>query len=409
MMNSTTMYTSSASHQKRPNWALTISRFLVGCLFIFSGLIKANDPKGFGYKLEEYFKVFNLSMLDEYSTWIAIVICAFEIILGALLLLGLARNKVSWGLLLLTIFFTFLTFYSAFFEVVSSCGCFGDAIPLTPWQSFLKDLVLLGLILIIVRFRHQIKPLIKSRFSNNLLTILIIIVSFGAGIYTMNFLPIIDFLPYREGNNLPQQMEIPEDAEPDVYEHIYTLKNKSTGESKTVSDEVYMNEKIWEDENWEIIGDPKSTLIKKGFEPAIADLIISDAEGNDVTQEILTNPYFNFVVVSTDVTKLSSVDLLALDRINTTIREVSEDYPIRAVLLTASSSQNVNFINDQLNLVLESFNADLVPLKSMVRSNPGVMLMQNGTVIKKWSKHTFPSKEHLESQFLNKQFTPTAN
>ncbi|MFD2597446.1 BT_3928 family protein [Sphingobacterium corticis] len=402
-------YTPTETKKTGANILLWISRLLVGFLFVFSGLIKANDPKGFGYKLEEYFKVFHLSALDDYSTWIAVFICAFEIILGTLLLLGLARNKVSWGLLILTVFFTFLTFYSAFFEVVSSCGCFGDAIPLTPWQSFIKDLVLLVLILIIVRYRREIQPLIKSRFSNNLLAFLVIILSFGAGIYTMNFLPIVDFLPYKEGNNLLEQMAIPEDAEPDQYEHIYTLKNKSTGESKTVNDKVYMDEKIWEDENWEIVGDPKSTLIKKGFEPAIADLIISDMEGQDVTQELLSNPYFNFIVVSTDVTRLSSVDLLALDRINTTIREVSEDYPIRAVLLTASSPQNVTFVNDQLNLVLESFNADLVPLKSMVRSNPGVLLMQNGTVIKKWSKHTFPSKEELEKQYINKQFASEKN
>lgn len=396
-----TLYTSLPPVQRRPNILLWIARLIVGFLFIFSGLIKANDPKGFGYKLEEYFKVFNLSALDDYSVWIAVFICAFEIILGALLLLGLARNKVSWGLLILTIFFTFLTFYSAFFEVVSSCGCFGDAIPLTPWESFIKDLVLLALIGIIVFYRRDIRPLIKSRFSNNLLGVLIVIASFGVGVYTMNFLPIIDFLPYHEGANLPQQMVIPENAEPDVYEHIYTLKHKTTGETKTVNDKVYMEEKIWEDEEWEMVGDPKSTLLKKGFEPAIADLIISDMEGNDVTQEILTNPYYNFIVVSTDVTRLSSVDLLALDRINSTIREISEDYPIRAVLLTASSAQNMLFLNDQLNLILETFNADLVPLKSMVRSNPGVLLLQNGTVIKKWSKHTFPSKEELEAKYIN--------
>ncbi|MCL8001026.1 DoxX family membrane protein, partial [Brucella sp. 21LCYQ03] len=105
-MNTAALYTTAKPLKKRPNILLILSRILVGCLFIFSGLIKANDPKGFGYKLEEYFKVFNLSMLDEYSTWIAVCICAFEIILGALLLLGLARNKVSWGLLVLTIFFT---------------------------------------------------------------------------------------------------------------------------------------------------------------------------------------------------------------------------------------------------------------------------------------------------------------
>src|SRR5690606_21108767 len=130
----------------RTNYLLGIARTFTGILFIFSGLIKANDPTGFGYKLEEYFHVFGTHFLNDYAVSLAVVICGLEILLGALLLLGFWGRKVAWGLLLLILFFTFLTFYSAFFEVVPSCGCFGDAIPLTPWQSFGKDLVLLALI-----------------------------------------------------------------------------------------------------------------------------------------------------------------------------------------------------------------------------------------------------------------------
>lgn len=398
-MTTTSTYTTTVKKEK-PNILLWISRIFVGLLFIFSGLIKANDPKGFGYKLQEYFKVFHMSYLDDYSTWIAIVICALEIILGALLLLGIARNKVAWGLLLLIVFFTFLTFYSAFFEVVTSCGCFGDAIPLTPWQSFIKDLVLLAFIIVIFKYRHQIKPLIGSIFTNNLLAFLIIIFSFGIGVYTVNFLPFKDFLPYRVGNNIPEQMRIPEGAQASVYEHVYELKNTKTGETKKMSDKEYMNQKVWEDESWEIVGEPQSRLVKKGAEPAIADLLITDLNGSDVTEEIITNPYYNFIIVSTNVTKMSSVDLVALDRINNTIREIAEDYPVRAVMLTASNHEDVQYISDQLDLVLETFNADLVPLKSMVRSNPGVLLLQDGTVLAKWSKHTFPKKEELEEKFL---------
>lgn len=398
-MTTTYPYTTSTKSPK-PNILLWVSRIFVGLLFIFSGLVKANDPKGFGYKLQEYFKVFNLSPLDDYSTWIAVVVCALEIILGALLLLGIARRKVAWGLLLLIIFFTFLTFYSAFFEVVTSCGCFGDAIPLTPWQSFIKDLILLAFIIIIFKYRRQIKPLIGSIFTNNLLAFLIIIFSFGVGVYTVNFLPFVDFLPYKVGNNIPEQMRIPEDAQASVYEHTYELKNANTGETKKMTDKEYMEQKVWEDESWKVIGDPQSRLVKKGDEPAIADLLITDLNGNDVTEEIITNPYYNFVIVSTNVTKMSSVDLVALDRINNTIREIAEDYPIRAVMLTASNQEDVQYISDQLDLVLETFNVDLVPLKSMVRSNPGVLLLQDGTILAKWSKHTFPKKEKLEEKFL---------
>lgn len=397
-------YTGSFNTQKKekPVLWLWIPRLIVGILFIFSGLIKANDPLGFGYKLQEYFHVFGLNFLNDYAHWIAIALCALEIILGALLILGIAGRKVAWGLLLLIIFFTFLTFYSAFFEVVKSCGCFGDAIPLTPWESFIKDIVLLALIIPIFIYRDRIKPFISSLFTRNLLTLFIIIASFGIGIYTLYFLPFVDFLPYKEGNNLVELRKIPEGAEPDVYEHIYQLKNKTTGEIKKVTDKEYLGEKLWEDENLEVIGDPESKLIKKGFELPIPDLIITDIEGTDRTDEVISNPYFNFIVVSRDLTKLSPFDFKALDRINNTIRELSEDYNIRAILATASSTEDVNYLNDQMDLVLETFYVDAVPLKSMVRSNPGVMLMLNGVVVKKWSQHNFPTKEELIKNYFDK-------
>lgn len=401
--NNASYYTALPDKKQKPDITLWIARVFVGLLFIFSGLIKANDPMGFGYKLQEYFHVFHLNLLNDFSTCIAVLICALEIILGALLLLGIAGRKVAWGLLLLIIFFTFLTFYSAFFEVVTSCGCFGDAIPLTPWQSFIKDLILLAFIIVIFIKRHKITPLVKSTFTSNLLTFLVIVSSFAIGIYTVSYLPFIDFLPYKEGNNLPQLMEAPEGAPLDEYETIYHLKNKATGEEKKITDKEYMSQKIyWEDENWEILGEPQTKLIKKGYQVPISDLIISDAEGTEVTKEIISNPYYNFVVVSTDVTKLNPLDYLALDKINQTIREISAEENIRAVLLTSSSSDDTNYLNNQLDLVLEIFYADAVPLKSMVRSNPGVLLLQNGTVIKKWSKHAFPSKDELIKTYLNK-------
>lgn len=397
-------YTNSfpQKQSKKPILWLWIPRLIVGLLFIFSGLIKANDPMGFGYKLQEYFHVFGMGFLNDFSDWIAIIICALEIILGALLILGIAGKKVAWGLLILIIFFTFLTFYSAFFEAVKSCGCFGDAIPLTPWESFIKDLVLLALIIPLFIYRDRITPIIKSLFTRNLLTLFIIIASFGIGIYTLYFLPFVDFLPYKEGNNIPELRKIPEGAEPDVYEHVYQLKNKTTGEVRKVTDKEYLGDKLWEDDNLEVIGEPESKLIKKGFQLAIPDLIISDMEGTDRTDEITSNPYYNFIVVSTDLTKLSPLDFKALDKINTTIRELSEDYNIRAILATASSSDDVNYLNDQMDLVLETFYVDAVPLKSMVRSSPGVLLMLNGTVVKKWSKYNFPSKEVLIKNYFDK-------
>jgi len=370
-------------------------------LFIFSGFIKANDPTGFGYKLEEYFQVFGTHFLNDYAITLAVVICGLEILLGALLLLGFWGRTVAWGLLLLILFFTFLTFYSAFFEVVTSCGCFGDAIPLTPWQSFGKDLILLLLILIIFFNRGQIRPLISGGFAQSIITAMVVVISLGIGIYTLNFLPFIDFLPYKKGNNLPKLMTLPAGEAGDQYEIIYTLKNKASNEEKKVSDKVYLAEELWKDENWEIIGDPESKLVKKGYQIAIPDLLISDANGDDITQELIENPYYNLVIVAWDLEK---TNLEALREINSLVMNAAEAYNIRSILLTASSTQEAEQISDEQNLLAEIFYADAVPLKSMVRANPGVLLMQNGTVIDKWHYNTLPGFDTLDKLYFNKAY-----
>jgi len=384
--------------KQKTNYLLGFARLFTGLLFIFSGFIKANDPTGFGYKLEEYFHVFHTDFLNDYATTIAIVVCALEIILGIWLLLGFYKKLVAWGLLLLIIFFTFLTFYSAFFEVVTSCGCFGDAIPLTPWQSFGKDLVLLTLILIIFIYRNQIKPLIKDSFTQGLLATLTAIISFGIGIYTVMYLPFIDFLPYKIGNNIPSLMVLPEGKEGDVYEQVYNMKNTKTGEQKTITDKIYMSEKVWEDTSWEIIGEPKSTLVKKGYQIPITDLLITDAAGNDHTQEIINNPYYNLIIVAKD---LSKANLDAVDKINKIATKLTEDYNLRIVLLTASSSEESDYLSDKLHLISEIFYADLIPLKSMIRANPGVLLLKSGTVINKWHYNAIPEAKEIEDQYLS--------
>ena len=394
------MYTTNTP-QTRTNYLLLFARIITGLLFIFSGLIKANDPTGFGYKLEEYFLVFGTHFLNDYSVIIAIAICGLEILLGALLLLGFWGRTVAWGLLLLILFFTFLTFYSAFFEVVTSCGCFGDAIPLTPWQSFVKDLVLLALILIIFFNRVAIRPAIANKTTQAFFTAILIVLSVGIGIYTVNYLPFIDFLPYKKGNNIPELMTLPADKEGDQYDIIYTLQHKTSGERKQVSDKVYLADELWKDEQWEIVGDPESKLVKKGYQIPIPDLSISDANGEDYTQQLIENPYYNIVVVAWN---LDQTNIQALRRINKLVTEVAEAYNIRAVLLTASGTQQAEQISGELNLLTEIFHADAVPLKSMVRANPGVLLLRNGTVIDKWHYNTLPDFNTLDSRYFEKAY-----
>lgn len=378
---------------------LHIIRAFVGLLFIFSGLIKANDPLGFGYKLQEYFEVFHITFLNDYASLIAILLCTIEIVLGALLLLGFWSKFIVWGLMLLIVFFTFLTFYSAFFKVVTSCGCFGDAIPLTPWQSFSKDLILLVLIIYLFKRYLEISPLITDLKAQKLISTFIFVASLGFGLYTYNFLPILDFLPYKIGNNIPQLMVMPPGAEQDVYEITYTLKNNSSGESKTMTDKEYLSSGIWKDKSWSIIGDPVSKLLKKGYEVKIKDLKISDSQGTDYNAEILENPYYNLIIVAYD---LSKTDLTGIGDLNALAINAADNYNIRTVFLTSNSVQDAEVFDKKNKLVMEVFYVDAIPLKSMVRANPGVLLMKNGTVINKWHFHKLPSYEVLVTEYFSK-------
>ncbi|MBL4678523.1 MAG: DoxX family protein [Mucilaginibacter sp.] len=374
-------------------------RIAVGLLFIFSGLIKANDPLGFSYKLEEYFEVFHLTFLDSLALSMAIVLCALEMILGFALLTGARAVKVVWGLLLLIIFFGFLTFYSAFFKVVQTCGCFGDAIPLTPWQSFSKDMVLLALVLVLFVNRKTIKPLFGAKAGDKVI-FLATIVSLGFGLYTYNFLPVVDFLPYKIGANILEEMKTPPGAKPDEYEITYILVNKKTKATKKITDKEYLKSGIWKDTNWEVQGNPESRLVKKGFEPKIRDLNIQDAQGNNYNQELLSSPFYSLIIVAYDLSKTNDG---AIANANALAANLIQNYNTRVIFLTSNApAQAQQFAKDH-KLVSELFYADGVPLKSMVRANPGIILLKNGTVINKWHFHNMPKYDDLVKEYLSKQ------
>ncbi|HVW13629.1 MAG TPA: BT_3928 family protein [Mucilaginibacter sp.] len=378
---------------KRAVW---ICRILVGLLFIFSGLIKINDPLGFSYKLDEYFDVFHISFLSSLSLSIAIVLCTLEVVLGFGILIGVRPVKIAWGLLLLIIFFGFLTFYSAWFKVVQTCGCFGDAIPLTPWQSFSKDMVLLALVLVIFVNRKTIRPVFNDKLGDRLLTGAIV-VALGIGLYTYNFLPIIDFLPYKVGANIPSEMKAPPGAKPDEFEIMYHLKNKKTGEEKDMNDKDYIKSNIWKDNNWAVVGTPESTLLKKGYDVPIKDLVIQDAQGNNYTNELLANPFDNLVIVAYDLNKTNTE---ALGRLNALAMNLAQNFNTRTVLLTSAPAENAEAFSKANHLAMEIFYADEVPLKTMVRANPGVLLLKNGTILGKWHYHNVPSYDNLVKDYF---------
>lgn len=380
------------------NGIIWFCRIVVGLLFIFSGLIKINDPLGFSYKLEEYFEVFHITFLNGFAVGIAIILCSLEIILGFALLIGVRAKQVAWGLLLLIIFFSFLTFYSAYFKVVQTCGCFGDAIPLTPWQSFSKDLILLLLILVLFKNRDTIKPIFNDKINDQLL-VASVVISLGLGVYTYSSLPVIDFLPYKIGNNILEEMKTPPGAQPDEYELTYTLQNKKTSATKTMTDKEYLKTGIWKDNNWVVVGNPESRLVKKGFTPKITDLNIQDAQGNNYTQELLSSPYYQLYIVAYN---LKATNKKAINRINALAANLTQNYNVRTIFLTSNSPTDAKAFAKEHRLISEIFYADGVPLKSMVRANPGLILIKNGTVINKWHYYNMPKYDTLVKEYLAK-------
>jgi uncharacterized membrane protein YphA (DoxX/SURF4 family) len=381
------------------NGLIWFCRIAVGLLFIFSGLIKANDPLGFSYKLEEYFEVFHITFLNNLALTSAILLCALEMLLGFALLIGARAAKVAWGLLLLIIFFGFLTFYSAFFKVVQTCGCFGDAIPLTPWQSFGKDMILLILVAVLFVNRTKIKPLFSAKAGDKWL-IGATVVSVGFGLYTYNFLPIVDFLPYKIGANIPAEMDTPPNAPKDVFVLTYHLKNKKTKETKVMTDKEYLSTNIWKDANWEVIGDPENRLVKKGYEPKIRDLSLQDAQRNDFTKELFASPFYTIIIVAYDLDKTNDA---AVNRLNALAINATENFNIRTILLTSNSAQSAQAFAKAHKLVSEIFYADGVPLKTMMRSNPGVILLKGGVIVNKWHYHSVPTYDYFVKNYFQKQ------
>jgi uncharacterized membrane protein YphA (DoxX/SURF4 family) len=384
--------------EKGKNIIFWFARISVALLFIFSGLIKLNDPIGFSYKLEEYFEVFHLVFLNPFSVLISIFLCALEVILGLFLIAGLHAKKVVLGLLLLIVFFTFLTFYSAYFEVVKTCGCFGDAIPLSPWQSFSKDLVLFLFIVYIFINKNNLRPIFYQVRLKQYFSILAFITPILFGLYTYTFLPIIDFLPYHIGADIPKSAVIPGGAAQNEYQINYTLKNKKTGEQKIMTDKEYLKTKIYENPDWELISSSDPILVNKGFEPKIKDLNIYDSQGVNYTAEIFENPYYNLVVVAWDLPKANKK---AIGDLNAIAINAAENFNIRTSFLTTTSGTNVQIIVKKMNLIADIFYADAVPLKSMIRSNPGLMLLKNGVVIDKWPSSALPNYQTLAEKYFS--------
>lgn len=355
-----------------------IARIFVGILFIISGFIKLNDPIGFSFKLQEYLsaEVLNLEFLIPFALVFAIVLVVFELVLGIMLIIGYLPKFTLWSLLLMIIFFTFLTFYSAYFDKVKDCGCFGDAMPLTPWQSFYKDAVLLVLILLLFFNRKYITPLF-AKASHRWIIFLSFMLCFIFAYYVLMHLPAIDFRAYKVGNNLLEEMKIPDDAKKASYE--YQWKFEKGGEEIIIK-----NSGAYPNVEGKYIG-VKTELLSEGFKPRIPDFSILK-DGENITQEILSKDKL-VLIVAYDLRKTESEGFVAIKEL--TDKALKQGYAV--VGLTASGDNLKQEISSKFKLDFEFYNCDETVLKTIVRANPGILVLKNATVVQK--KHWFDASD----------------
>jgi len=358
--------------------AARIARFLVGIVFIFSGLIKLNDPVGTQIKFEEYFEVFAQDVpflhdffmgLVPFTLVMSVLFCAAEIVLGVALLVSYKPKVTTWLLFFLIVFFTFLTFYSAYFNRVTDCGCFGDAIKLKPWTSFGKDVVLTVLILFIIGHRNRIKP----RKTGWVVT-LTIILTLGLGIYAVSFLPPLDLLPYAVGKNIPAEMK---PSEPLQYEYVMEKDGKTQTFEQYPTDQSYKFKEM--------------VLVNENAKPKITDYRVWNDEG-DFTQETFQGNKL-FIIVK----NIKDIDVGSLPAIRALVEGLAGSN-IKPYILTSTSDDEIKAFRKEFQLeTIPYYKADATVLKTIMRSNPGTWLLSNGIVRGKWHYNSTPDAEEVKS------------
>ncbi len=347
-----------------------ISRIIVGVLFIISGLIKLNDPVGFSFKLKDYFapEVLDLGFLVPYALLIAIFLVIFEVLVGIALLLGYLKKATLWAILLMIVFFTFLTFYSAYFNKVTDCGCFGDAIPLTPWESFSKDVVLLVLILILFIGRKYIQPLFTSNTRS-----LIIFASFvgclGIAYYVLQHLPIVDFRPYKIGASIQEGMTVPDEAPQPIFE--YKWKFLVNGEEKIIT-----TNGDYPQVEGEFV-DVETRMIQEGYTPPIHDFMM-ERDGEDYTSQFLEEENL-IVIIAYSLGNTEKDGYLPIKKV--TDEALKNGYNV--IGLSASSQESTEALTEEYKLNFKFYFCDETTLKTIVRSNPGILELDGGTIKQK--------------------------
>ena len=359
----------------------SVARTLLALTFLFSGFVKAVDPLGTVYKIEDYLKAFGGFFTDllPLAGTAAVLLIAVEFVLGFCMLFNVRTNWTSWLSLVFYLVMTPLTLWIALTNPVTDCGCFGDALVLTNWQTFWKNVILLSLVVVLLICRKAVPPLF-SWWMELVITLVGLGIAGGIMGYSYTHLPPLDFRPYKVGNHIPTLMEIPEDAEPDIYETTLIYAKDGVEQEFTLAD--YPKG----DSTWTFV-DQKSVLIKKGYEPPIHDFEIMTLDFYDITYDILEADEPITLVTMYDLNK---TDRKQIDKVLQLMRDCRRDDKI-LYILTGSGEDDIFAFADEIGLDEEVAEhvfctIDPVTLKTIVRANPGMFVVQDGVIIE---KHNF--------------------
>ena len=368
-----------------------ICRFLMGGLFIFSGAVKLNDPYGTANMLEEYFEVFAsdfapfFHLLVPYSIQFSVIICAFELILGIAILVQYEMKKTMWIALLMTLFFTFLTFYSYYFDKVKECGCFGTVIPMTPKESFYKNIVTLIFIMVLFVQKNKLKPSLPVKLQHYLMAVLSIVVLFS-GYYITQHLPLVDSLNYKVGNNIPQLMQ-PE--EKPSYKWVLIKE----GKEYEFTDATYPSDTNYKYVRHTLVGDSTKLI------PKIVGLRI-EGESGDVTSQALTGTKL-WVVIPYPLEAQKKCTGDCMGKINQLVKHLESNKIGETMVLTSHASATIfEEYRHKEQLAAPYFFVDETILKTMVRANPGLILMKNGVVLGKWHYNDTPTPQQISELLI---------
>ena len=368
-----------------------LCRIIVGIVFIYSGFVKGIDPLGSDYKFTDYFNAFGMGWMNATTLFFSFALSLAEFLIGTALLFNLWVSRMAWGSLLFMAFFTPLTLVSALTNPVSDCGCFGDAMILTNWQTFWKNIILFLLAIMIFVYRKEYKSSLSLMGQFSFLTLA------GAGmlclsIYCYRHLPVLDFRPYAVGKNITEGMRLPEGAKPDQYEVTLKYKNKQTGEIRSFTEENYP----WQDTlNWEYESSSER-LVKKGYITPIHDLVIEHPTLGNITEEILEDDNHTILAVAYNLNQSDTQYQPAINR----LAEYARKKGIRFYGLTSSTERDIEAYKKRNHVPYEFCTADEIQLKTMIRSNPGVIILREGTILDKWAGKDVPDVKELQDTDL---------